>query len=58
MMDEKELNDIAQEALQDFWERVAKMLSQVKRGDLTPVTSQRLETVAKEAILEWYEMNK
>ena len=52
------LDAIASKAEDTFWEVVAASLPDIKTGDLSIATTIRLGEVMREAVKEWYDMNK
>lgn len=52
-MSQAELRSAADEALEAFWQVIVKRYPQAESGDLSPLTTVRLETAAEAAIEEW-----
>lgn len=52
------LDDIASKAEDTFWAVVAASLPEIKTGDLSIATTIRLGEAMREAVKEWYAMNK
>jgi hypothetical protein len=52
-MSPAELRSAADEALEAFWQVIVKRYPQAKTGDLSPLTTVRLDTAAEAAIAEW-----
>jgi hypothetical protein len=47
------IETIADEAMDAFWQVIARHFPEAESGDLSPLTTIRFETAAKDAITEW-----
>ena len=56
-MNDDEINDVTEEALNDFWSRVAKRFPKATSGDLSPERTFALKQAATEAVREWFNNN-
>ena len=56
-MEKNELESLAQEAQDAFWEVVVRRYPQAKTGDLSPLTTLQLDRAAEYAIEEWVDNN-
>jgi len=52
-----ELQSLAEEALEAFWDVVVKRYPNARTGDLSPIAAMRLLFAAETAIQEWVERN-
>ena len=52
-MTKSTIADLAEEALNAFWEVVVRHNPEAKTGDLTPLTTVKLTVAAENAIKEW-----
>ncbi len=51
------IEELTQNALDAFWNIVAKQYPQAKTGDMSPLTTAKLSTAAETAVVEWIENN-
>lgn len=56
-MDQPNLVEIANRALEDFWDRVAKQIPKITSGDLSPEATLQLQLAAERAVVEWWNNN-
>lgn len=52
-MENPDLRSVTDEALEAFWQVVVKRYPQAETGDLSPLTTIRLDKAAEVAIEEW-----
>lgn len=55
-MDEK-LREVAREAAEAFWAKVAERYPEAKTGELDVITTVRLDNVMREAVMRWVKYN-
>ena len=53
----KNVEDVVEDALFDFWAAIAKSYPTAKTGDLSPMASIQLKRAATSAVEEWIENN-
>lgn len=56
-MEQPNLREITDRALEDFWDRIAKQIPKITTGDLSPEATMHLNNAALRAVTEWWNNN-
>lgn len=54
---DRKIDDIVEEALMDFWARVAELVPEAESGDLDPSITNKVNTVLHQAVKSWIAFN-
>ncbi|MFM2010325.1 MAG: hypothetical protein RLZZ479_716 [Bacteroidota bacterium] len=53
----QKISQVAEDALDAFWESVANSFSDIKSGDFSPADTEKLRKAAEDAIKAWIKTN-